>query len=153
MSIRIKMAAGLCCALLLASGCQTVNHSSTPIVGDSMSMGPGCGSAEAYDAGCMPDGCTDPGYCMDGEVVGCAGADCDGRCGGRCGLARLRMRMAGMRHGNGPLANAIQCTHNRCANGQCGGVAGPEMGAVTYPYYTLRGPRDFLMQNPPPLGP
>lgn len=31
--------------------------------------------------------------------------------------------------------------------------AGPPVGAVTYPYYTIRGPRDFLMNNPPPLGP
>jgi hypothetical protein len=26
-------------------------------------------------------------------------------------------------------------------------------GVVTYPYYTLRGPRDFLQRNPQPIGP
>jgi hypothetical protein len=31
--------------------------------------------------------------------------------------------------------------------------AGPPTPAVTYPYYTTRGPRDFLLDNPPPLGP
>ena len=31
--------------------------------------------------------------------------------------------------------------------------AGPPTGAVTYPYYTTRGPRDFLAKNPPSIGP
>jgi hypothetical protein len=30
---------------------------------------------------------------------------------------------------------------------------GPPTGEVTYPYYTLRGPRDFLDSNPRGLGP
>lgn len=32
-------------------------------------------------------------------------------------------------------------------------VSGPPVGTVVYPYYTVRGPRDFLLSNPPPLGP
>jgi hypothetical protein len=64
-----------------------------------------------------------------------------------------------------------------CANGNCGdpnggyaagghhqpvprgvggeyvGPQGPPTGAVAYPYYTSRGPRDFLDPNPPSLGP
>jgi hypothetical protein len=32
-------------------------------------------------------------------------------------------------------------------------VPGPPTAAVTYPYYTVRGPRDFLMDDPPGLGP
>lgn len=34
-----------------------------------------------------------------------------------------------------------------------GGGGGPEMGAVAYPYYNLRGPRDFLARNPASIGP
>lgn len=30
---------------------------------------------------------------------------------------------------------------------------GPETATVAYPYYTLRGPRDFLARNPPSIGP
>jgi hypothetical protein len=30
---------------------------------------------------------------------------------------------------------------------------GPPVAQTAYPYYTLRGPRDFLLANPPPLGP
>ena len=29
----------------------------------------------------------------------------------------------------------------------------PSMGAVAYPYYTNRGPRDFFLANPPDIGP
>lgn len=31
--------------------------------------------------------------------------------------------------------------------------AGPPTGAVAYPYYTTRGPRDFLADDPPSIGP
>lgn len=31
--------------------------------------------------------------------------------------------------------------------------AGPPTGAVTYPYYTNRGPRDFLARRPLDIGP
>ncbi len=29
---------------------------------------------------------------------------------------------------------------------------GPAAAAVAYPYYTMRGPRDFLIRNPPTIG-
>src|SRR5687767_9170163 len=32
------------------------------------------------------------------------------------------------------------------------GPQGPSTGAVAYPYYTTRGPRDFLVDNPPSIG-
>ena len=31
--------------------------------------------------------------------------------------------------------------------------SGPPMGTVSYPYYTVRGPRDFLRNDPPTTGP
>ena len=33
------------------------------------------------------------------------------------------------------------------------GATGPPTAAVTYPYYTTRGPRDFLLDQPPTIGP
>jgi hypothetical protein len=33
------------------------------------------------------------------------------------------------------------------------GTPGPASGTITYPYYTTRGPRDFLVNNPPSIGP
>lgn len=32
-------------------------------------------------------------------------------------------------------------------------AGGPPTGQVAYPYYTTRGPRDFLASNPPSIGP
>ena len=31
--------------------------------------------------------------------------------------------------------------------------AGGPVGLYAYPYYTIRGPRDFLVDNPPSIGP
>lgn len=36
---------------------------------------------------------------------------------------------------------------------QDGPPSGPPTAHVGYPYYTLRGPRDFLINNPPSIGP
>jgi len=33
------------------------------------------------------------------------------------------------------------------------GPSGPQTAAYAYPYYTTRAPRDFLMKNPPSIGP
>jgi hypothetical protein len=44
------------------------------------------------------------------------------------------------------------CKGGRYAEGEAA-EAGPATGAVTYPYYTTRGPRDFLAKNPPSIGP
>jgi hypothetical protein len=70
----------------------------------------------------------------------------------------------GCAHGNGGCANG-DCG---CADGSCRkvhpwfahhrgadnamGPQGPPTGAVAYPYYTVRGPRDFLINNPPSIG-
>ena len=32
------------------------------------------------------------------------------------------------------------------------GPPGPATAQVAYPYYTVRGPRDFLLDNPPSIG-
>jgi hypothetical protein len=65
------------------------------------------------------------------------------------------------------------CGHGYCCNCcgppapggaccPCGGASGdqnynftpgPPVAQTAYPYYTLRGPRDFLLDNPPSIGP
>ena len=88
-----------------------------------------CQSCDAYgDSCCTYDGTVCDGCC--GQVQGeCCGACCgDGCAAGRCGLLdRMRSRQA----------------FN----------PGPSTGAVAYPYYTTRGPRDFLAKNPTSIGP
>ncbi len=41
----------------------------------------------------------------------------------------------------------------RGGGGQPAGESGPPTAQITYPYYTLHGPRDFLMRDTPSLGP
>jgi hypothetical protein len=81
-------------------------------------------------------------------------------CGdGSCGVAQSGAGMAGDGYcGNGacngdPSGMAGQCALPRGVGGECVGAAGPATGAVAYPYYTNRGPRDFLLNNPPSIGP
>jgi hypothetical protein len=68
----------------------------------------------------------------------------------------------------GPFLNGCCCGHGYCCECACGPAApgccnsgdqnynfnpGPPVAQVGYPYYTLRGPRDFLLNNPPSIGP
>jgi hypothetical protein len=45
--------------------------------------------------------------------------------------------------------SGMQGIHN---HGQQQINPGPPTAAVAYPYYTHRGPRDFLLDNPPSIG-
>jgi len=56
---------------------------------------------------------------------------------GGCRSCGLGSRLAGRHIAGEPVA----------------GPAGPPTAAVTYPYYTTRGPRDFLARNPKSIGP
>jgi hypothetical protein len=47
--------------------------------------------------------------------------------------------------GNGGLSHAQYRADDQVGSG----VTGP---TVAYPYYTTRGPRDFLLDNPPSIG-
>jgi hypothetical protein len=92
--------------------------------------GGGCESCGGggYDVGCSECGGGGDMYAdsgRDGSMVAASGPGC---AGGHCNLAARRM-----------------------ANMQ--GPPGPPTAAVTYPYYTNRGPRDFLARNPGNIGP
>jgi hypothetical protein len=99
-------------------------------------------------AGCAADGCHDCGGkgllgCMRGTCAsapetcaGCGDPNCS-KCGRDGGDGR-----------DGPLAQ-----QRAEFNAYHGGQPGPLTGAVAYPYYTTRGPRDFLARNPGSIGP
>lgn len=142
--------AALAAVLVVSSaGCSSMNSCGS--CGDSI----GCGGA--VRGGCL----TGPGLADRmgwtqrgcGECLGCGGrggclfgsGDC---CGGGCGGCH-----------NGCLQNGLSCLLD--CDGGCRGsgdqyynfTPGPPTGQVAYPYYTTRGPRDFLMANPPSIGP
>ena len=75
--------------------------------------------------------------CDQGDVGCCeSGDDCYGRSGRMVRCRRCNDR------------GCEQC----CEAPHCGNP-GPPTGGVAYPYYTVRGPRDFLADNPPSIGP
>jgi hypothetical protein len=68
----------------------------------------------------------------------------DGTCG-HCGLcSRMKARHAA--NGGGGLCGL--CNRNQGATNP-----GPASATVVYPYYTTRGPRDFLAADPRGIGP
>jgi hypothetical protein len=93
----------------------------------------GCAGHRACDGmGCMR------GSCRSAPETGAGCPACgDPNCP-NCGGGR-----------DGPLAR--HCAENNAYHG--GGPPGPLTGAVAYPYYSLRGPRDFLARNPASIGP
>ena len=96
-------------------------------------------------SGVCPTACRD-GRCRLGQ---CRTADCNDCADGRC-----RQRHVGRYGGLGkhhltPEENAELCGSDYGAT--C--PPGPPSGAVAYPYYTTRGPRDFLAKCPPSIGP
>ncbi len=93
-------------------------------------------------------------------MVGCAG-NRGGCATGRCGHG-FGGRLAAGGHGGhaGHGVGGMSGTAGRVAGAhghdpnprQFNGDSGPPTGAVAYPYYTTRGPRDFLSANPPSIG-
>ncbi len=84
---------------------------------------------------------------MLAAVVGCANGP-EG-CDSGCGQPQNCSRRAGLmcRHGGDPVRGG------RCGKCSEAFTPGPPIGQVTYPYYTVRGPRDFLQRVPTPIGP
>lgn len=65
---------------------------------------------------------------------------------GHCGI-----RGGGLHGGGGIHGGGMQGGGGVHGGGQVINP-GPATGAVAYPYYTHRGPRDFLLDNPPSIG-
>jgi hypothetical protein len=104
------------------------------------------------------------GACPDGSCNECGGTghvgamkQLCGACGGNggcrtgCQTGKLGWQQGGLDYSShlnpGPLGhNAARNLNSRPM------AAGPPTGQVGYPYYTVRGPRDFLVDNPPTIG-
>jgi hypothetical protein len=137
----------------------------------------GCSSGQCasggYETGCAGCGSSDCGGGCGGSSQ--CGAGCDGNCGNagcKKGLLGRMGGLCGMCKGGGCRA----CTPGPLGFGQGGHdysshlqpgllghhagqnlnnrpfTPGPPTGQVGYPYYTVRGPRDFLVDNPPTIG-
>ena len=107
----------------------------------------GCKLGGCKLGGCKLGGCKLGGGCGLGKGLlgGGAGAIAGGGCGlgGGLGCDHLSDFVAA---GAQPYGGAIPHTAQAPGNGT--GLA----PSYAYPYYTTRGPRDFLMKNPPSIG-
>jgi hypothetical protein len=104
----------------------------------------GCASTCNSCNSCQPHGgmAGHPGGCNH-----CGAGDCNVSTGCRaCGL--------GWQHGGLDYSEGLATgnpLHSRPGR-QSPVAAGPPTAGVAYPYYTVRGPRDFLLDNPPSIG-
>ena len=99
--------------------------------------GHGAGKGHCEDGACVDGSCPPGGHCETGPAPHGGPMPHKGKYGG---LAKHGMTAA--------EAAALEAA----GDGQIG-PAGPPSGAVAYPYYTTRGPRDFLARRPPTIGP
>lgn len=118
--------------LFVSTGC--LHHHTR--CGSSCSTG-ACGTADCGTGACS---------------TGCATENCGscGSCGTGCGLFGL---CGGCR--TGCVAGPLGWQHGGLRYSSCLGQQqhiGETGGQVAYPYYTIRGPRDFLNPNPPSPG-
>ena len=97
-------------------------------------------------------GLCDELFCFHKPWGGCNGCD-GGGCGGGCGDGAGCANCGGPHGGYADGGLLHHPPLPRGAGGEYVGPEGPPTGAVAYPYYTTRGPRDFLVNNPPSIGP
>jgi hypothetical protein len=86
--------------------------------------------------------------CNSGNCNAAAAEGCQGNgaaCENSCDNARPSLRDR--------LNNLCGCRGKERCEQASQEAAGPANGAVTYPYYTVRGPRDYLAKNPQSIGP
>ena len=113
-----------------------------------------CGGSCPYGGGyghegpCNSCGYSGGGYCSDCAAVGKRsygpeGAVADGEYYDESAAAPPRAIV-----NNHPADGHPLVRKRRNAGGEYEFAAGPPSGGVTYPYYTNRGPRDFLARNP-----
>ena len=94
------------------------------------------------------------GPCQDGACEECQTGECQsGACqecqGGACRVPHTGRYGGLAKHHLTPDEKAALAASDYGATQP----AGPPSGTVAYPYYTTRGPRDFLAKRPPSIGP
>jgi hypothetical protein len=133
----------------------------------------GCASGSCPNGACAGGagaggGCQN-GMCGNGACQGgaCGGGGIAGVARGLCGLCGLNGCQGGCRTGcqpgpigwqQGGLNYSAHLNPGLLGHKAAGALEGrpftpgPPTGQVGYPYYSVRGPRDFFLDNPPTIG-
>ncbi|MCD0460614.1 hypothetical protein U8335_07720 [Roseiconus lacunae] len=107
----------------------------------------GCSNGTCQTGTCSTGTCSN-GNCGSGLLGKLAGCNsCGDGCRTGCVPGKIGWQQGGLDYSShlgpghlGQRANAQTFT------------PGPPTGQVAYPYYTVRGPRDFLLNDPPTIG-
>ena len=139
---------GGCTKLACRGGCTSSSDCDPCCSND---CGPSCGSCNS----CGPYyGSCNTGQCQVSEC-GCHD-QCGGGARGLCSSCQSGVctgcRPAPIHWQQGGLDYAHKLTRGMLRNGQVTQNPGPPAASIGYPYYTVRGPRDFLAKNPPSMG-
>lgn len=121
-----------------------------------------CGSGSACQAGpyaygnggkCVGNGCNNcNGGCGTlGDMGGICGVCGDSGCRTGCIPGRIGWQQGGLDY-SAHLHPGCLGHHAGDALNSRPFTPGPPTATVGYPYYTIRGPRDFLLDNPPSIG-
>jgi hypothetical protein len=124
-----------------------------------------CGQCSTGSCGGSCGEVSSCGSCRGGGRVGILNrvrnrvAGCGGACGGACGAVPMGWQQGGLNYGShlgsGLLGHGGTGLMGHGAGAQLDSQPfnpGPPTAQVAYPYYTHRGPRDFLVDNPPTIG-
>jgi len=144
------------------NSCQTGQCNTGNCYGEGgASCGPQCGGCNTCQAG--PYAYGNGGKCVGDGCNGQCGTGMCGRVGGMCGVCgesgcrpgSIPGRLGWGQGGPGYSAHL----QPGCLGHHAGDALnsrpftpGPPTAAVGYPYYTIRGPRDCLLDNPPSIG-
>jgi len=118
----------------------------------------GAGVSGGCNNGACNGGCND-GACGGGGIAGAAKrmAGICGMCGGQggcrpgCQAGPIGWQQGGLNY-SAHLNPGLLGHHAAGALESRPFTPGPPTGQVGYPYYSVRGPRDFLLDNPPTIG-
>ena len=114
-----------------------------------------CGSGDCGNGNCGSGGGGDGdcGRCggMFGKARGCMGGGCNGGRTG-CQAGPLGWQQGGLDYSSNLNPGFLGHNAGQAVAAQPF-TPGPPQAQVAYPYYTHRGPRDFLNPNPPSIGP
>lgn len=162
---RLLMIGSMAALLVATTGCLHHNVRGGCSDGSCASGGCSTGSCECGNANCGGSGSCG-GACGGNAsgIIGHLGSLC-GLCGGKgtcqggcrtgCQAGPIGWQQGGLDYSShlqpGLLGHKAGAALNSRSGGQYG-QGGLPSAQVGYPYYTVRGPRDFLMDNPPTIG-
>lgn len=110
----------------------------------------GCSTGQCGTGTCSTGTCS-TGNCPTG-TCGKLGGGCNS-CGNRTGCVpgKVGWQQGGLDYSSHLQPGLLGHRAGQALNSQQF-TPGPPTGQTAYPYYTVRGPRDFLMNDPPTIG-